>query len=102
MVAFSKSLVGKVDKDGYKVLFQSGRWTVRQGHGGLFFCGDVISTNKDPLNGILYNIPIGSVIEFSQHAHFKKWWGVDCAGEFFNAVDYWERMQRGVGDETQS
>ena len=36
----------------------------------IFLC-DVISTNKDPLNGILYNIPIESVIEFSQHAHLR-------------------------------
>ena len=89
MVKAISSLVGQVDDDGYKVLFQSGRWTVRQGYGGLYISGDVRRSNTDPLNGSLYEIPPENVVETQRYIWQKTWFHDDCELEFYDAIDYW-------------
>ncbi len=89
MVKAVGNLVGKTDGDGYRILFQSGRWTVRKGYGGMYISGDVRRNNRDPLNGSLYEIPPENVQETVKYIWEKTWFDDECELEFYDALDYW-------------
>lgn len=88
MVKLVDQLTGQQDQDGYKVVYQFGRWTVRVLNGMQYLCGDVYSQNADSLNGRLYEIEADRGFEMLTHLNTKSWYDHQCATEYARCLDY--------------
>ena len=88
MVKLVDQLTGQQDQDGYKVVYQCGRWTVRSLNGIQYLCGDVYLQNADSLNGRLYEIEADRGFEMLPHLNTKSWYDHQCATEYARCLNY--------------
>ena len=88
MVKLVKQLIGQRDQDGYTVIYQFGRWSVRELKGVLYLCGDVHESNTDSLNGRLYEIDADRAFEILPHLNTKSWYDHQCATEYARCLNY--------------
>ena len=88
MVKLVRKLVGQIDGDGYRVVYQFGRWSVRELRGLLYICGDVHDGNTDALNGRLYEIEADRAFEILPHLNTKSWYDYQCATEYARCLNY--------------